>query len=192
MRYSGELVRKAIHFCSLGFPIGIYLAPEHVAKLVLLIFAMVTLAVDVIRLHVPHFRALFYFLFGRIIREHERFNLLGSTYLLLAALLCVYAFSKPIAVVSLGFLVVGDTMAALVGRRWGRTQILNKSLEGSLACLAACILVGWLYPGPEITWPMILVGSVIATLFEFLPIPLDDNLRMSLSAGFAMTLVAAG
>lgn len=192
MRYSGELARKAIHVSSLGIPIGLYLAPEEVSKLVLLVFAVITLAVDVVRLHAPQVRALFYFLFGRIIREHERFNLLGSTYLLLAALLCIYAFSKPIAVVALGFLVVGDTVAALVGRRWGRTQILNKSLEGSLACFAACLLVGWLYPGPEITWPMILVGAFIATLFEFLPIPMDDNLRMSLSAGFAMTLVAAG
>jgi dolichol kinase len=189
MRYTGELARKAIHFSSLAIPIGLYLTPPEVSKPVLLILALTTLAVDVVRLHAPQVRTIFYFLFGRIIREHERFNLLGSTYLLLAALLCLFAFEKPIAVTSLGFLVVGDTMAALVGRRWGRIKILEKSLEGSLACFGSCVLVGWLYPGPELSWTMILVGSAVATIFELLPIPLDDNLRMSLSAGFAMTWV---
>jgi dolichol kinase len=151
---------------------------------------LATLAVDVVRLHVPWFRTVFYFLFGRLLRDHERFNLLGSTYLFMAALLCVYMFPQPIAVVAMGFVVVGDATAALVGRRWGRVKILDKSLEGSLGCFLACVLVGWIYPGPEMTWLMVLAGSVVATLFELLPIPLDDNLRMSLSAGFAMMLVS--
>lgn len=192
IRYSSELARKTVHVSSLAIPVALYLAPIELSRPVLAAATLLTLLVEVVRLHVPQFRAIFYFLFGRIIREHERFNLLGSTYLLLAALLCVYAFSKPIAVVALGYLIVGDTAAALVGRRWGRTKILDKSLEGALACFFSCVAVGWIYPGPEVTWPMIWVGSAVATIFELLPIPLDDNLRMSLSAGFAMTLVAQG
>lgn len=190
MRYTSELARKAIHVSSLAIPIALYLLPVTVSRIGLLVLAVVTLAGDVLRLHVPQIRPIFYFAFGRIVRDHERFNLLGSTYLLLSALLCIWAFDKPIAVIALGFLIVGDTAAALVGKRWGRVKILNKSLEGSLACFAACLLVGWAYPGPEVTWTMILVGAFTATVFELLPIPLDDNLRMTLSAGFAMTMVA--
>ncbi|MEZ4653926.1 MAG: hypothetical protein R3E12_10145 [Candidatus Eisenbacteria bacterium] len=190
IRYAGEIARKSIHVASLAIPVTLYFLPEGLSRPLLLALTLVTLGVDVVRLHVPQVRTLFYFLFGRIIRDHERFNLLGSTYLLMAALLCMYAFAKPVAVVALAFVVVGDATAALVGRRWGRIKILDKSLEGSLACFAACILIGRLYPGNEITWPMTLVGAFVATLFELLPIPLDDNLRMSLSAGFAMTLVS--
>jgi dolichol kinase len=36
---------------------------------------------------------------------------------------------------------------------------------------------------------MMLGGALAATLFELFPIPLDDNMRISLSAGFAMTLL---
>jgi dolichol kinase len=36
---------------------------------------------------------------------------------------------------------------------------------------------------------MTLAGAFVATLFELLPIPLDDNLRIPLSAGFAMMLL---
>ena len=189
IRYTSELIRKAVHFSSLAIPIGLYLVPVSVSQPALAYLTLFTLIVEVVRLHVPQFRAVFYLLFGRILREHERFNLLGSTYLFIAALLCIHSFEKGIAVVSLGFLVVGDNVAALVGRRWGRIRLLDKSLEGSLGCFFACLIVGWVYPGTDVTWPMIVVGAFTATLFEFLPIPMDDNLRMSLSAGFAMSLL---
>ena len=32
-------------------------------------------------------------------------------------------------------------------------------------------------------------GVAIATIFELAPVPMDDNLRIPLSAGFAMTLL---
>jgi len=187
--YNGEIARKAVHFSSLAVPIGLYLVPPDIARPVVLMLALAILTVDVVRLHLPPVRTVFYFLFGPILREHERFNLLGSTYLILAALICTYAFEQPIAVTALAFLVVGDTMAALVGRAIGRVRILDKTLEGSLACFFSCLAAGLLYPGPEPGLVPILVGSFTATLFELLPIPLDDNMRIPLAAGFAMTLV---
>jgi len=192
MRYEGELARKAIHFSSLAIPIGLYYLPSDLGRSVILGVALFMLTVDVVRLQVPPVRTVFYFFFGRVVRDHERFNLLGSTYLLLAALICNYAFAKNVAVAGLAFLVVGDTVAALVGRRWGRIRILDKSLEGSLACLVSCLLVGWLIRigSGELSAPMVWVGAFTATLIELLPIPLDDNMRIPLAAGFAMTLVA--
>ncbi len=189
MRYGSELVRKAIHVASLAIPIGLYLAPVAASRRALLLLSATVLMVDVVRLYEPHVRTVFYLLLGRIVREHERFNLLGSTYLLLSSLVCIYAFSKHVAVASLSFLVVGDSMAALIGRRWGRIRILDKTLEGSLACLVSCLLIGWFYPGHVLTPLMIVAGAVVATLFELLPIPLDDNVRIPLAAGFAMTIL---
>jgi glycerol-3-phosphate acyltransferase PlsY len=89
----------------------------------------------------------------------------------------------------MAFLILGDAAAAIVGRAVGRVRIFGKSLEGSLACFAACLLVAWVYPGDPFTWRMMLGGALAATLFELFPIPLDDNMRISLSAGFAMTLL---
>lgn len=188
-RFLLELDRKVVHFGSLIIPVSLYLLPLSIGRPLVLALAVIVLMVDVVRLHVPQVRTVFYFLFGRILREHERFNLLGATYLLLSCLICIYAFEKSIAVTCLAFLVVGDTMAALIGRRWGRTKILDKSLEGSLACLVSCLAIGFLYPGPELTPGMVVAGSLVATIFELLPIPLDDNMRIPLSAGFAMTLL---
>ncbi len=85
----------------------------------LLILTILALAVDVIRLHEPRVRTFFFYLFGKLVRDHERFNLLGSTYILLAALICSYAFDRPIAIASMAFLILGDAAAAIVGRAVG-------------------------------------------------------------------------
>jgi hypothetical protein len=36
---------------------------------------------------------------------------------------------------------------------------------------------------------VVLTGALVASLVEFLPIPLDDNLGITLSAGYAMKLL---
>jgi len=189
MRLLHEIRRKALHLFGVVVPIGYYLTPEPVGRRVLLGFTIAALMLDVIRLNERRVRTFFYYFFGKIVREHERFNLLGSTYVLLTALLCAYAFDRPIAIVSMAFLSVGDGMAAIVGRSVGRVRIFGKTLEGSLACFLSCLAVAWLFPGDPFTWRMMLGGALVATLFELLPIPLDDNMRISLSGGFAMTLL---
>jgi dolichol kinase len=39
-------------------------------------------------------------------------------------------------------------------------------------------------------WPVTIAGAVAATLVEVLPIPLDDNLGITLAAGYTMKLMA--
>ncbi|MDM7914225.1 MAG: diacylglycerol/polyprenol kinase family protein [Candidatus Eisenbacteria bacterium] len=189
MRWLSELRRKAFHLTGMVVPIGYYLIPERIGKELLLYLTLVALVLDVIRLNEPRVRTVFYYLFGKIVREHERHNLLGSTYVLIAGLLCAWAFERPIAIVAMAFLAVGDGMAAIVGRRIGRIRIFGKTLEGSLACFLSCLALAVLYPGDPFTWRMMVGGAAAATIFELVPIPLDDNMRISLSAGFAMTLL---
>jgi len=189
MRLLNEVRRKSFHLFGIIVPIGYYFAPDRIGRRVLLVMTILALGIEVVRLNNPKARTLFYYIFGKMVREHERFNLLGSTYVLLTCLLCAWAFWRPIAIVSMAFLVVGDGLAAIVGRSIGRHRVFGKTIEGSLACFLACVLVAWAYPGDPFTWRMILGGALAATIFELVPIPLDDNLRISLSAGFTMTLL---
>ncbi len=190
MRLWHEVKRKAFHLFGVVVPIGYYLLPEPIGRRILMILTILAIAIDVVRLNEPRVRTLFYYLFGKIVREHERFNLLGSTYVLLAALLAAYAFSRPIAIAAMGFVAVGDGMAAIVGRSMGRVRILGKSLEGTLACFLSCLFVAWIYPGDPFTWRMMIGGALAAAVFELVPIPLDDNMRIALGAGFTMTLLS--
>lgn len=191
MLLASELKRKAIHLASLSIPIAYYFSPPSWSRnweRALLASVILSLAIEVFRLNDPRIRGAFRHFFGELLRNHEEASLLGSTYLLIAVLLTIHLFDKPIAVLALGFLILGDTVAAIVGKGVGRIRLLGgKTLEGSLACLLVCYGLTLLMP--EIPSHVALVGALTATVFELLPIPLDDNFRIPLSAGFAMELL---
>ena len=191
MLLRSELKRKAIHLASLSVPLAYYLSPPSWTRTwerALLASVILSLAIEVFRLHNPQIRGIFRHFFGEIVRNHEEASLLGSTYLLIAMLLTIHLFEKPVAVLALGFLVLGDTVAAIVGKSIGRLRLLGgKTIEGSLACFVMCFGLTLFMPG--IPFWVGLVGALTATVFELLPIPLDDNFRIPLSAGFAMELL---
>lgn len=187
MSLIAEAKRKALHFSSSWVPLAYYIIPEQAGKIALLTAAAVFLFLDVLRLHEPKIGRLFHRLFGELVREHEKNTLLGSTSLVISALLTAYCFEKGIVVASLLFLTVGDTTAALIGKTYGKTAIFGKTLEGSLSCFLACSAIAIVVPGIP---PFVgIVGALTATLFELLPIPIDDNFRIPLAAGFAMQLL---
>jgi dolichol kinase len=188
---AAELKRKAIHLASLTIPIAYYLSPRSWSRTwekVLLASVILSLAIEVFRLNHPRIRGVFRHFFGELLRNHEEASLLGSTYLLIAVLLTIHLFDKPVAVLALAFLILGDTVAAIVGKSIGKNKLLGgKTVEGSLACFLMCLGLSLLMPG--IPFFVGLVGATTATIFELLPIPLDDNFRIPLSAGFAMELL---
>jgi dolichol kinase len=181
-----EVQRKAIHLAFILVPLAyLYdLVPRWLLVRGLLVATLASIVIELARLHDARVRAYFRLFFGNLIRNHEHRQLLGSTYLLIASVLTIELFAKPYAVAALGALILGDTAAALVGRTLGRLKLFGKSLEGSLACFAVSFLFAWGVVGLDARTAAI--GMLAATLFEFLPIPLDDNFRIPLSAGYVM------
>lgn len=194
-----EARRKAIHLGMIILPLELVFEwlpwprGKHQFALLFVLLTLGAIVLDLFRLHEQRVRAFFRSFFGEMIREHEQLSLLGSTYLLLAALLAIEIFPQPIAAAALGFTVLGDAFGALVGRAYGRHRFFNKSLEGAAGCLAAC-LVWALVPGlaGQVPWNVLAVGALVATLVEMLPIPLDDNLGITLASGYAMKLLVVG
>lgn len=191
-----EARRKAIHVGFIILPLDLlhevlpWPRGRHQFELLFVALTAGAIALDLLRLHENRVRRFFREFLGELIREHERFSLLGSTYLLLAALLAIEIFPQPVAAAALGFTVLGDAMGALVGRAWGRHRVFNKSVEGAIGCFVACVAwacyVAWASP---LTLPIMIAGALVATLVEVLPIPLDDNLGITLASGFAMKLL---
>jgi dolichol kinase len=191
-----EARRKAIHLSFIVLPLQLLfeLLPwprsRGEFRVMFLALTAAAIAVDVLRIHEQRVRTFFRRFFGEMIREHERMSLLGSTYLLLAALLAVELFPQPVAATALGFTVLGDAFGALVGRAWGRHRVFRKSLEGGLGCLAACL--AWAAVASTVGGVpahVAIAGAVVATVVEMLPIPLDDNLGITLASGYTMRLL---
>jgi len=127
-----------------------------------------------------------------IIKKEEVSRPTGSTYLLIASLVVFFFFEKYVAITSLLFLSIGDFAAATIGHKFGRHRLFQKSLAGSLACFISC-LFGWPDNDPTVAGMalyVVLAGVVFATVVEFLPIPLDDNLMVPVVSAGIMTPVA--
>ena len=194
--FLAELRRKAIHLSFLLLPLELLHPilpwPHSKGQFRELFLLLVVLAIvaDLLRLHEQRFRTFVRKFFGEMIREHEQSSLLGSTYLLLAALLAIEIFTQPVAAAAIGFTVVGDTFAAIVGKAWGRTRVFNKTVEGFLGGLVACLAwAAFVAATGHLPWTVVVAGAMVASVVELLPIPLDDNLGMTLFSGYAMKLL---
>ena len=195
--WQAEARRKAIHLSFLVLPLVLLLEPlpwprsRGEFRVVFLILTATAIALDVLRIHERRVRTVFRRFFGELIRQHEALSLLGSTYLLLAALIAIEVFPQPVAAVALGFTVLGDAASALVGRAWGRHKLFGKSWEGTLGCLVTCLVwAACVTHAAGLPLPITVAGAFVATLVEVLPIPLDDNLGITLAAGYTMKLMA--
>jgi dolichol kinase len=191
-----ELRRKAIHLGFLILPLDLlhevlpWPRGRHQFELLFVVLTVGAIAVDLLRLHEDRVKRFFRDFLGELIREHEQLSLLGSTYLLLASLLAIEIFPQPVAAAALGFTVLGDAMGALVGRAYGRHRVFNKSIEGAVGCFVACLAWAcYVSAFSALTLPVMLAGALVATLVEVLPIPLDDNLGITLAAGYTMKLL---
>lgn len=183
-----EIRRKIVHLISMAIPIGYALTSRETALTVLLLLFLGFLSVDLLRRYHRGIGSLFqrYFI-GTVLRENETNRLMGSTYFLLASVLVIWLFPKPIAMVSVLILIISDTCAAWVGKGIGRVAIFTKTLEGSLAFLFSAFLIVWSYPGlNRLSGSLAALG---ATVIELLPIPIDDNLTIPLVAGAIMFCV---
>lgn len=182
-----EFKRKLIHLFALAIPIGYYLLPKRTALLILIPITLGSIIVDIIRLRNLPLAGFFNWLLGPILREHESWDLTGSSYILSASVLSILFFNKKIAIAAVSYIILGDCASAMVGRIYGQTKIEKKSLEGSLAFLSICLLVALLLPG--LPFWVGAIGALIATGVEALSIPLNDNLSVPLASGLIMEIL---
>ena len=189
--FTQELWRKSTHMFALVIPGGYYfLQLTKIGMLSIMVpITLVVVLADVSRLRGwALWRRGFGRLFGGMIRPHEKQgDFTGAFYILTTTCLTVALFDKPIAIAALAFIVVGDTLAALVGRKFGRHRFFDgKSWEGSAACLAGTLAVAVCTPG--LTMPVAVIGAVVAAVVEALPFGIDDNVTVPILSGLAMTL----
>lgn len=190
-RVKDEAPRKAIHLASIVLPLALLYLPQTLFRRGLVAIAVTLLIVDLAKIHQPKVRSYFTAFFGHLIRRHERTGITGSTYMVVSALLASYLFDREVAAAALVFLTIGDTLAAMVGKAWGRRRWFGKSLEGFLAGFAGSLLASWLLV-PGIPWPALAVAAFAASIVEMLPIPVDDNFRIPLVGGLVLQWITVG
>ena len=186
-----ELQRKRIHIATALVPVAVWYLPRPAAIALLGAAVAVALGVEWARRSVPWFRHRFLRLTRAMLRGHERHRMAGATYMAIAYFLALLLLPQRIAVAAMLYNALGDSAAAIVGRKWGRRRTSwGKSWEGAAAAFAVNLAIGVALPG--IGPAAAVTGAVASTALEFLPLPLDDNLRITLGGGLALWAAGAG
>jgi dolichol kinase len=193
--FYNEFKRKAIHLFALAIPIGYSLLPRTPSLLILAPFVLGSILMDIIRLRRLPLHGILQRLLGPVLREHESQDFAGSSYILSASFLCILLFEKSAAVAAISFIILGDIAAAMIGRKFGKTELKlgwpskkvrrnnRKSLEGSASCLVACVVA------PHLPLWVGVVGAVVATAVEGANLPVDDNFSVPLVSGLVMQIL---
>jgi dolichol kinase len=185
-----EARRKLLHLIPLVIPLlsTLDLVNETHLLIILACCAAAAFSVEVARRYPGPVRAFFIRFFGSFLRHDERKQPVGSTYFFAGLLLSVLLFPRLIAEASMYVLIVGDTMAAIVGSRWGTHHVGKKTLEGSLAfflsSLLVLILLGRVDPAAAAA------GVFAAALVELMPLGVNDNFTIPVSSGVVMYLMS--
>jgi dolichol kinase len=194
IHYRDELVRKLIHLFSLSIPIIYYFIPSSTSITILICLTVFALIVDGGRFVSKSFAKVFYKTFGFLLRKHEldneKKNLTGATYVLISALICALIFPKVIFVTAFTILIISDTMAALIGRKFGKRKFLRKSFEGTLSFFISASIVVVFTPKLG-NFPMEYVIGFIAAFVGAIVENIsygyaDDNLTIPISVGLTM------
>ncbi|MFA6030208.1 MAG: hypothetical protein WC969_10165 [Elusimicrobiota bacterium] len=188
-----ELLRKIFHFLSLVYLAAFLLLGRGTTLVLLGLWILVEGGLELARLARPGLNEALMRVFGGIHREKESAQVSGVFWTSLGCWLSVLCWgARPEAVTAgLCCLAFGDAAAALVGRRFGRTRLRSgKTLEGTLACFAACLLS---CAAAGLRGPALPAAAAVAALVELLPVPVDDNLWLSfLPAGTVFLLLSRG
>jgi len=189
-RISG--LRQLYHSLSglaLVFIISFLDKPADVYLTLILLF--LAIIIETARLYLPGINRMVIRCFGILMRSEERQNPTGTLYYLLGALVALLLFPKEIALFSMTVLAVGDPAAYIIGINFGKFRIGKKSLEGSLAFLTASVIAGLLLSNlwDSLSFIAIITGAVTGTVVELMPLKINDNLTIPITASAAMHVI---
>ncbi|MFW2331638.1 MAG: diacylglycerol/polyprenol kinase family protein [Nitrospinota bacterium] len=127
--------------------------------------------------------------FKFLLKTQEMERLTGASYYLIGALFLTIFFSKPVVIVSLLYISLGDPVAALIGKRYPLFKLLNnKSAGGSLSFFGVCLVISLVF-GSNLGILPCLAGSFVATISELVSSKVDDNLSTPVAAAVVITLL---
>lgn len=186
-----ELKRKAFHFCSMIYVIGLVLLPRGFYVGLLSILTFIIFILEIWRLRSPWFESHIVKIFGPLMRDHENRKISGLFWMLLGiTLTCLLVRPITVAATAILYLIIGDAMASLIGMRWGGPHWpgQKKRISGSLACFLSCFLVGAVLLRPDFGWNGVWAGALTATVAEYGLLPIDDNVIIPVASALVLML----
>jgi dolichol kinase len=194
--------RNALHISSMFVALAVIGGNGGTWKLTAIAvgYCLFTWTVEYSRRKWPSFNDRMMTALGRVSHAHEEHSITSATWYATSLMILGLVNSVPPAVVGVTALGAGDPIAAIVGRKWGRTKTMNgRSLEGSIAFALAAfaatfVVLRFLVPSATLIQVEVvaLAGAVVGAISEMMCRRVDDNFAIPLwSAGAAAVAALA-
>ena len=124
--------------------------------------------------------------------EKEEFPVQGAFFFFLSSTIVAAAFQTKIAAAAITALALGDGLATIIGKRYGKRKHyhnMNKSLEGSLAGFLACVFGSMLFLNIQLS----IINGIVFMVAESLHLEIggkkiNDNLYIPLVCALTLSL----
>ena len=200
-RKSLQIPRRLFH-ASMGLSVVLvyqFLLTHSRAIYILGFCACVVYILEQIRINYPELAGNIKIINKYLFRAEEQLKESAGVPYVMGILLTLISFPKVVALVAIYTLAVADPMSAIIGIKYGKTKVVQgKSLEGSLAFFVTSFIITFLVFFWWTSYLQIMLSSVIllsflvafiCSLFEMIPLRLDDNLTIPLfTAGMTLLL----
>lgn len=189
-----EIRRKLFHLSSLLIPSLAYLLPFKITFLLLSLGTFIVLLIDIGRF-IPgkfsklSFSILNFFNFNALYRKEEEKRLSGASYIMISSVICLQLLPVNIFIISFVILAISDSLSAIIGIKFGKHKLLNKSWEGTLTFFISSLMIALPL---AMHFKYLLFNAFIASLFTTIlelsskKLKLDDNLLIPITFGFVL------
>ncbi len=188
LRLKEELLRKSIHIGTSVIPLLYYYGlSKQVIIMISLFLTAGFVTADILRMNFNLARKYFLIVFSSLLRQDEQTkSLTGASWLFLGMTATFYLFSKEAAIPAVLFLTLADPVAAIAGKKYGSDYFFGKTIEGSLGFYLTASAIILIFTGYSWLGLGIALG---ATIVEFLPIGINDNILIPLFAGYILQVL---
>ena len=193
-----QISRRLFHMAvgsSVGTIYNLFLSHQQIVY-ILGTAACLLYLIEQIRVNYPELFKRFNIVNKYLLRAEEELTESAAVPYLMAVLLTNLTFPKSIALIAIFTLALGDPMSAIIGIKFGKHKISeNKSYEGSIAFFLTVLAISLfiLLPNELIsTWKLVTLSfslSLLVTLFELIPLKIDDNLTIPLFTSFILWIL---
>lgn len=193
-----QIARRLIHM-STGLVVALIYSKflTHQSAIYILgISASVIYLFEQVRIKYPEYSNKLTIINKYFLRAEEHLEESAAMPYIMAVLLTIISFPKPVALTAIFTLAVSDPLSAIIGIKFGKNKITkNKSYQGSLAFFISTLIISisvlnsYSTSGTMYVVIFSIVLSLIVTLFELIPIRLDDNITIPLFTATSMWIL---
>ena len=187
LNYRQEIYRKFIHLSSSVMALALWYFGKETFLPWLIGVAIILPLLDYGRHHIDLLRRIYTYFFTIFTRPIEYRNLSGASWVVIGAALTTLIFNENTAIIGLLVLSLADSAAAIIGLKFGKTYLFNKSLEGSAAFFIVAFLIVF-YLSPAFFLINLITVSAATAVELFSTARMNDNLFIPLVTAFILTL----